>query len=244
MRSREVSLPRALRTGTLTEVVPPMDDGCEFCLEFAGSSIRDELAAHLSGDTRLRRHGSVIVFPTVSPLAVNHVLIAPIRHCCSTRECSRVEQQHLQNASAQLELQFEDATKDMVFFEHGVGRSSSRGCGVTHAHLHAVPLPPDCHFAVAQELRSMLTLVAEGSRPELVTAVQGGDSYLVFGTATHSCLFAGEEVPSQLVRQLVSQWFRQDWDWRSFSRWDSFDATLRSLAQTSRRSSAHAPQPV
>ncbi|MFE9579861.1 HIT domain-containing protein [Nocardia sp. NPDC006044] len=201
---------------------------CEFCREQSGVARRAEIDAHLGSTSRITQVHGITVFPSVSPLAPGHLLLAPVRHVRSTKECVPAE---VRAVSAALDwtrslLADRDA---IVSFEHGVGATSSAGCGIVHAHIHVLPLPSEVRVRTLRRLMASLTLLARGTREEVCAALRPGQSYLMFGEVDDQVAFDGENVSSQLVRKIACEHLGQSWDWRLFDRWAQFDESLRIL---------------
>jgi diadenosine tetraphosphate (Ap4A) HIT family hydrolase len=202
---------------------------CEFCDEFERGIRRPEVDAQLSETSRLAVFGPVVALPSVAPLARGHVLVSPRSHRQSLRQCDRGEFDAVVGVALQLGVHFGQLYGPMSFFEHGVGGSDSSGCGVTHAHIHLVPLPDRIHRHVLAALGREFGLTATGPWHVLMKQLDPTAEYLLFGRPDEAVVTVGQRIPSQWVRQIVAQELGKEWDWRGFSEWPVFTATLEGL---------------
>lgn len=205
------------------------DPTCDYCQEFAGSSSVYELRQHLASRSRLITVEDWVVFPTVSPLSRKHLLIAPFRHVRSIRQCSELELRTLRKVVTAASRDIIEPGEVFVSFEHGVGQTSSNGCGVVHAHMHLVVLPSSTLARVRDALRSRLKLLSTGPHWQVLSAISSGSAYITFGSTGDVDLFDGTDAPSQLTRRLIGESLGISWNWRDFSHWDWFDQTMNRL---------------
>ena len=77
----------------------------------------------------MKFYEDVAVFPTVSPLVLGHILIAPKRHVNSTLQCSGLENQHIDAILEKLHGLLANDVNTIAIFEHGVGNSDARAAG-------------------------------------------------------------------------------------------------------------------
>jgi len=114
-----------------------------------------------------------------------------------------------------------------VFFEHGARGPIHGGCGIYHAHVHAVPLGevPDPVDALKlrfpyRELARMDDLRRDG---------QEFSAYLFYQDSNARIYrFDTGSLPSQYMRKLIAdRQGNQDWDWRSAGCEERLFATIR-----------------
>src|SRR5205807_1611386 len=99
-----------------------------------------------------------------------------------------------------------------VAFEHGA-RSERGGCGISHAHLHMVPVPKGNQFTdqlLGKHKFAQVARVAE------IDDRVGGSPYLYIESAAGSRYVATVGlIPSQYLRRCLAMSLGQpSWDWR------------------------------
>jgi hypothetical protein len=118
-----------------------------------------------------------------------------------------------------------------LLFEHGIGRNEVGGCGISHAHLHMVPLGKrQC----AQALDAVAGYYELGISADLgatLLRVSPCHSYLLVGTQLSSMYVVHPvDVASQYIRKIVSEVTgASSWNWREFFGWHDFTETFNSL---------------
>src|SRR5262245_55697402 len=95
------------------------EPSCEYCHEFTGVARRPEIDGYLGSGTRLSIDGSIALFPSVSPLAVGHTLLAPLRHTMSLQLASADEQQRIGSSFRRLSDVAWPNKGHLRLFEHG-----------------------------------------------------------------------------------------------------------------------------
>lgn len=124
-----------------------------------------------------------------------------------------------------------------LFFEHGSRTPSSGGCGISHAHLHAVPFPGEKD--PVDELTREFPFEEVSALVDL-KCVQPERSYLYYEAVRgNRYVLYPPFVPSQYIRRLLAEALGiQEWDWRQCGREERLLATLsrtsHALAGTSR----------
>jgi hypothetical protein len=117
-----------------------------------------------------------------------------------------------------------------VLFEHGVRGDQSGGCGIDHAHLHAVPLT---HAKEPiRELRQRHAFRNIPSIAQINDGVSPSSSYLYYeGVNRRSCVFEIDFLPSQYLRKLLAESMGVDmWDWREYGREQALVSSLVRLS--------------
>jgi diadenosine tetraphosphate (Ap4A) HIT family hydrolase len=169
--------------------------------------------------------------PSVSPLRVGHLLVLPRTHVTSCAQVNPTLLDQLPGIVAELTARLAGAHRQMLLFEHGVGACRDGGCGVTHAHLHLVPV-------TTAELASCISRFAyeapgrtPGSLAQCLAKPSRNDTYMLMGTCEHARLAARDHVPSQRLRRLVAGVIGSGAeDWRQLVDWRGFEATRDLLA--------------
>lgn len=115
------------------------------------------------------------------------------------------------------------------FFEHGIRNSRSGGCGIDHAHMHALPV-------TANGVLNILTQEFGGTRIDsLVDIGQASgqnSSYLFLEDASRErYVFPVDNLPSQYMRKLVAESIgKSDWDWRNCGHEPALISTVQRLS--------------
>src|SRR5260370_5986666 len=119
--------------------------GCDFCNEFSGGR-RNAYARRYGphADNRaLLNDGVFRVLPTLGQLIEGHLLVIPGRHLTSMGDLMPDESKQLEAICDSVRWTLQEVYGQALFFEHGIRGAGSGGCGIEHAHLHAVPVAGD-----------------------------------------------------------------------------------------------------
>lgn len=204
---------------------------CDFCDELSGGS--DNACALRYGHSNF---GRVVartrlfrVFPSLGQLAEGHVLIVPTRHICALADLSGPDVQELDRLYGTVRAALRSIYGSCIFFEHGVRREGAGGCGIDHAHMHAVPVAAD---GVLSVLRLKFQGVRINSLDAISSSIPESSSYLFFETASGDrFVFEVDHLPSQYMRQLVAKSLGSDnWDWRACHYEPELIATIQRLS--------------
>jgi len=117
-----------------------------------------------------------------------------------------------------------------ILFEHGTRSEGVGGCGIYHAHLHAVPLAQVPDPVEALKLRFPCTELTD--LKEIRERSTGLASYLFYrdSHARHYVFDTGP-LPSQYMRKLIADaQANEHWDWRIAGREERLLATIRRLS--------------
>jgi diadenosine tetraphosphate (Ap4A) HIT family hydrolase len=204
-------MPTSQRIPSLPGAVP----NCDFCDEFSGGRVNSFFA--LYGDTLKTRiiasstHFNVI--PTIGQIVEGYLLIVPKTHYRALADLPpelRDEFACIVNAIHSAVL---TTYGTYIMFEHGTRGSSSGGCGVTHAHMHVLPL------AASNDPIDAVRANYPCKTIETVHQIIEGttsSSYLFYqDTCSHKYIFQTDYLPSQYVRQLLARALNSAaWDWR------------------------------
>ena len=116
-----------------------------------------------------------------------------------------------------------------IFFEHGMRNSGSGGCGIDHAHMHAVPV-------TAEGMLKILRQKFGGSGINTLAEIEGdldqNSSYLFFeNSSAKRYVFPVSNLPSQYMRKLVAESIgKNDWDWRECGHEPELISTVQRLS--------------
>jgi diadenosine tetraphosphate (Ap4A) HIT family hydrolase len=201
---------------------------CSLCLE-----LRTGLAPVAAGvDTRIERiNDDWVLFPSLGPVSPMHIIVMPRAHHTFSLRSDGAAQILAATSSALKEIVAPDSR--LLMFEHA---NSSTGCGVLHAHVHAVTVPHDFDteslFGNAVPTRCGLLGDLSGELLELFWCFESEDGLWAALDA---------RLPSQTARRAVgaanSISFNADWKIYTHGPWfESSHRVARSLATMLRRS--------
>lgn len=194
----------------------PMHDCC-FCAELDGSATDfHHLYPDLSGRIVLETD-RFLALPSLGQLAPGHMLLVPRAHVTSFGELDARARREASELYAVLRHELGRHFSRPVAFEHGSPRGAKTGgCGITHAHVHFVPLgerrcaTPDPAGAGWHEAGSLTWL------DEAAELADTGLGYLMWhGPEASPLLDVASDVPSQHLRRHVAALLGHGrWDWR------------------------------
>jgi len=208
------------------------DDYCEFCDEFSGGS-RNAFATlygeKLASRTLLETD-HVRVLPSLGHFVKGYLLLVTKVHFCALADIPYEAIREVEDLKISLAQRLQLQYGPYVFFEHGARTVDSGGCGIYHAHLHAVPLKA-CN--VLPKLQDQFPHRPIESMSDLKTA-EPSKSYLYYeDSAGHSWLFFPKALPSQYLRRLIAESAGiSQWDWRRSGREDALLATRTEVLST------------
>ncbi len=116
---------------------------CDLCNELSGGTENafDRIYARNPKSRILFQSGEFVVIPSLGQIVEGHLLIVPNRHFAALGDMSDAFVGELgilcRNVRSILKAEYGSC----IFFEHGTRCVDAGGCGVYHAHLHAVPFP-------------------------------------------------------------------------------------------------------
>jgi diadenosine tetraphosphate (Ap4A) HIT family hydrolase len=201
---------------------------CDFCDEFAGGSQNAFVHRYSQADDRIVMASACFrIVPTLGQLVAGHLLIVPSRHLCALADLPSLHVDELSDLCRRVRSTLKDVYGECLFFEHGVRGSGSGGCGIDHAHMHAVPVSGDGILGVLirQFGGRAIHSVAD------IKKVVGQESYLFFEDSSGmKYVFPVKKLPSQYMRKLVARSIgKADWDWRKSEQEPELISTLERL---------------
>lgn len=205
---------------------------CEFCDEFSGGT-RNTFVERYRDDhvdrTILETRGFKIV-PSLGHIVQGYLLLIPRDHYCALADLPTESLRELEQLKTMLVGSLRSKYGDYILFEHGARTENSGGCGISHAHLHAVPLP------VEKDLLQTLRASFPHQQIPRISALRGippDCSYLYYEDVRGDChVFYPAFLPSQYMRRLIAERLGvEHWDWRSRGREESVLVT-RAYAST------------
>ena len=212
---------------------PNLIEDCCLCTEIGANRIPDAFSGNCSLETRIVfSTNNFVVLPSVTPLVEGHVLLLPKRHVTSLAQVTRNNREELNRLLQFIYGKVGDLWTRPIIFEHGIGEEKTGGCGVTHAHLHIVPLHSRDRVSVWSSLAQKISdFPSQAPLLEILDNLGTKDSYLIIGDDPMkiSCRVS-DSLPSQLMRQLIADTLLlPGWDWRDMSNWKYIESTYHKL---------------
>jgi diadenosine tetraphosphate (Ap4A) HIT family hydrolase len=188
---------------------------CDFCDEFVGKT-RNAFAKRYGSDLRdrvLMGTDRFRVIPSLGQIAEGHLLIAPTNHYRAMADMPAEDIESLEVLCCVIRSILRNTYGQCILFEHGIRGGIAGGCGIDHAHMHAVPV-------TAEGVLNILTREFGGTRIdsliEIGRELGQNSSYLFLEDASRErYVFPVCNLPSQYLRKLVAESIgKTDWDWR------------------------------
>jgi ATP adenylyltransferase len=201
------------------------DSGCEFCDEFCGGT-HNSFAKRYSADLQNRtvlETDHVKVLPTLGHFVKGYLLVVPRLHYCTLADTPPEVIREVEEIKGTLTRRMSSLYGRYVFFEHGARHARSGGCGIDHAHLHALPLSA---AEVLPKLKDQFPHRRIGSLFELKSETSNASYLYCEDSPSESWVFFPTFLPSQYMRQLIAEALGiSHWDWRQSGREDALLAT-------------------
>jgi diadenosine tetraphosphate (Ap4A) HIT family hydrolase len=173
----------------------------------------------------------LVAFPSVTPVAPGHLLIAPREHVTSLAQLDIAAIRELIGLVEQLSTTLRRVWHPPTVFEHGVGRGKAGGCGIAHAHLHLLPMPAPSRDIAREHIERAFKLTDAGALDTWFAAAPSELSYVAFGTMDRCVTATSEHVPSQFLRRCVARALgRRQSDWRDLGDWHLVEVTHSACA--------------
>ena len=214
---------------------------CAICCQIAGQRDGDLLAELIGSEKRYVRrvileNEHFVVFPSVGPLKVGHVILCPKYHYPSFA-ClpSRLEDEY-QGIRTQLSKLLEATFGEKVhIFEHGTDAQFSRiPCSVEHAHQHFLPTNAEVWDALHSDIEWQSVSL---NVPSLERVAKGRE-YLLYHSpedSTHMAAAPKNGFESQYIRRIFANALGKSnqWNWRVHPRPLDVEETFMTLTQAS-----------
>jgi diadenosine tetraphosphate (Ap4A) HIT family hydrolase len=219
-------------------------DHCDFCNELSNGK-ENSFASIYGLDPKSRilfRSQNFAVVPSLGQIVEGYLLIVPIRHYTALADMPPQLISEVSNLCGEVRRGLSKAYGSCLFFEHGVRGKESGGCGVEHAHLHAVPFTRSTE--PIEELRRSLSLKLIGGISEIHKEVAPDSSYLYYEqTNGHAWACEIEFIPSQYLRKVLAESLGiNSWDWRECGREQALLSSIARLSEFLRGDSAVLPE--
>jgi diadenosine tetraphosphate (Ap4A) HIT family hydrolase len=205
---------------------------CDFCNEL--SQGKENAFARLYGTApssrMLFRSENFAVLPSLGQIVEGYLLIIPTKHYMAMADISLELQEELSRLCVRVRSALSQAYGPALFFEHGIRGTQAGGCGVDHAHLHAVPF--DSAREPINELTKNHRLRTIDSISELTQRVSPNSPYLYYEqTNGQAWVCETECIPSQYVRKLLAESIGiESWDWRVSGRKQTLLSSISRLS--------------
>lgn len=204
---------------------------CQFCRELQ-EGLADAFTIRYSNqlqDRSILRNSYFSVFPSLGQLTEGHVLISPFEHYTAMADLPLSMLSMLEEVCSIIRSALVSIYGKCVFFEHGTRTENCGGCGIYHAHMHALPIPG---VATLEVLKQQFPPHSVPRLRELPGCLPPGCSYLYFQDENaRAAAFPVDNIPSQYVRRvLAAQIGKDSWDWKSTWAEPEFIATYHRLS--------------
>ncbi|HET6931216.1 MAG TPA: hypothetical protein VFI45_12910 [Candidatus Acidoferrum sp.] len=213
-------------------VRPQTRNDCDFCDEFvSGTSNAFHALYHDALRTRiLHATERFRVFPTIGQLVEGYLMIAPVSHYTAMDQIPTDATAELTELAELTRSALSKLYGPSVFFEHGARGPINGGCGIYHAHLHAVPL--NGLADPVEILKHRFSYTEASDLPEFTKQSKHLPSYLFYQDSNARLyLFDTGPLPSQYMRKLLANSLGDDnWNWRKVGREDRLLSTIERLS--------------
>lgn len=214
---------------------------CAICCQIAGQKEGDLLAQVIGGEKEYTRrvimeNEHFVVFPSVGPLKVGHVILCPKLHYPSFALLPESFEDEYHAIRAQLSDLLEVTFGEEVHvFEHGTDAQCVRiPCSVEHAHQHFIPANASVQDALYRDIEWELISLSLAS---LERAAKGRE-YLLYhspANSTHIAVAPKNGFESQYIRRVFANALGKNdqWNWRTHPHPPSIEETFSILRQAS-----------
>jgi ATP adenylyltransferase len=169
-------------------------------------------------DTVLRDIGTMVVTPTLGSIIPNWVLAIPKRYAVNAARWAQNECNAPLSAIKDITRSFGRDPRDIIWFEHGATEQRSIvGCGVDHAHIHILLMPPFSFKRLHEEAQAEAGIRWSLGRGDAYAAIDTSRSYFVAGHGDQFLLAQSVEAAgSQFFRKIIARIVHRHaaWDYR------------------------------
>ena len=213
----------------LPSIVLRGSERCEFCNEFSGGSQNSYSSRYgVLARRRVYSTADFCIFPSLGQITAGHLLVTPEKHYCALADLNGERLDELEGIIRLVRTELVRTYGKCIFFEHGVRGEGSGGCGIDHAHLHAVPVAADgvMDILMREFGGSVIRRLAD-----IDEVIKQESSYLFFeDSCANRYAFQVKELPSQYMRKLVAESMgKSGWDWREYGQEPELIATLERM---------------
>src|SRR6266478_4778425 len=177
---------------------------CDFCNEPSGG--RENSFGRLYGthpESRvLFRSDNFAVIPSLGQIVEGYLLVLPIEHFKAVGDLSDHYLDEFVVVSREVGKILRDQYGPYIFFEHGTRSEGVGGCGISHAHLHAVPLPPS--LDPVDTLKAKFPYKPMRDLTEIREQSEGMSAYIFYQDSnSRTYLFDTGNLASQYMRRTL-----------------------------------------
>jgi diadenosine tetraphosphate (Ap4A) HIT family hydrolase len=206
----------------------PQRAACDFCDERAGGHRNAYVDRYGESASRVILGTETFrIIPTLGQLAEGHLLVIPHDHVCALADLPPDGLGQLEDLCKNVRSILTSAYGECIFFEHGIRNDASGGCGIDHAHMHAVPV---ALRAAPSGVRERFLGRAIRNLSQIKTEVPDS-SYIFFEDClARRFVFPVDCIPSQHMRKLIADSIgKKEWDWRECGQEPELLSTLQQL---------------
>ena len=201
---------------------------CCICEEVQTGNFPEEYSRYYAVSNRIcyeSRH--FLVVPSVSPIHLGHVLVFPRVHVTNLIEMPAHTKRDLYGTVTKIYYHLVNHFGRPYVFEHGVTKNAGTACGISHAHLHLVPLNREAAEGVDQAVSARYEPDTSGSIRQIIGNRANGVPYLIYGESLDSLSITfANNIPSQFMRRCIAEVLGDNrWDWKEFYGGDRFRET-------------------
>jgi diadenosine tetraphosphate (Ap4A) HIT family hydrolase len=215
-----------------------VETGCEFCDEFSGGH-DNAFATRYHGEISDRyalETAHFKVLPSLGQIVPGYLLFVPSSHYRALADLPAELLTEIDELRTIAENRLRTAYGSYLYFEHGARSDSAGGCGIYHAHLHAVPFRhADDPVRRLKEAFSYDEI--DGLKRLREQAPER--SYLYYqDVCGNQYVFRTEHLASQFMRRVLAEALGSDaWDWRHCGREADFTKTVAKTSSLLRAAS-------
>jgi len=206
--------------------------GCSFCSQLERNQMPNEYIKQSGIHNRvLDESENFIAIPSISPIVEGHVMIIPRYHISSMCQIKATEKSEFLNFAQNMIHAVERIYGDAAITEHGIGNGKFGGCGVTHAHLHIIPIEKKISCEILKQISEDFVVSGPIHLSGIFETGDSNHSYLIYGESLNKLYVSFQEsIPSQYIRKSIAHHTsKSSWDWRQMFGWDDFVRTYEKL---------------
>jgi diadenosine tetraphosphate (Ap4A) HIT family hydrolase len=205
---------------------------CDFCNEFS-DGVENTFDRIYGPDLKSRalfRSEEFVLVPSLGQIAEGHLLLLPTKHWTALGDLPEPLLGEFRGLSKSVTTILSEEYGSGITFEHGVRAGGTGGCGIYHAHLHAVPISEA--LDPVDFLKSKFSYKRIEDLIEIKKLSEGKSEYLFYqDSRSRAYLFDVPNLASQYMRRVLAEVLAtHDWDWRSAGKEDRLLTTLNRLS--------------
>jgi inosine/xanthosine triphosphate pyrophosphatase family protein/diadenosine tetraphosphate (Ap4A) HIT family hydrolase len=204
---------------------------CPFCTEVhdGTSSLFADMIGNRLASRVIYEDEHFLVIPPVGEFIEGGLLLLTREHILSFAHLPPEQFEHLERLLGAISRAvLERWGVAPLIFEHGPAPERTKGvCCVDHAHLNIFPARVQVHPSLAGRMNLTMSALSDLSR---LRGAEFGYLFVQENDRTRRS-YDGENVPSQLVRRIITAaiGMPERWHWRDYPGYDELIATYRAL---------------